>query len=65
MANLNEACTALAKAVEGTHVDVNFSDKNDVQIHWFGVTELTCSAAVAAKVIPMLKQLETFGMEDC
>lgn len=61
---LNEALTALCKATEGTEIAVNV-DADDVQIHWFGVTQITCSAAVAAKVIPALKQLEVFGMKDC
>jgi hypothetical protein len=61
---LNEALTLLCKAVEGTAIAVNV-DKDDVQIHWFGVTEITCSAATAARVILALKQLEQFGMKDC
>ena len=61
---LNEACTLLMKAVENTDIAINF-DRDEVQIHWFGVTQIDCSPAVAAKVIPMLKQLEMFGMKDC
>ncbi len=61
---LNEAMTLLCKAVEGTEIAVNV-DKDEVQIHWFGVTQINCTAAVAAKVIPALKQLEMYGMEDC
>jgi len=61
---LNEALTALCKAVEGTEIAFNV-DADDVQIHWFGVTQITCNATTAAKVIPMLKQLEQFGMKDC
>jgi hypothetical protein len=60
---LNEACTALLAAVEGTEIAVNF-DKDRIQIHWFGVAHIECTPAVAAKVIPMLRQLEQFGMED-
>lgn len=61
---LNEALTLLCKATENTEIAVNV-DKDRVQIHWFGVTQITCTAAVAAKVIPALRQLEVFGMEDC
>jgi len=61
---LNEALTVLCKATEGTEIAVNV-DGTNVQIHWFGVTQITCSAAVAAKVIPALEQLEVFGMKDC
>ena len=61
---LNEAITLLHKSVEGTGIDVNI-DAEKVQIHWFGVTNIECSPAVAAKVIQSLKQLEAFGMEDC
>ena len=61
---LNEALTLLCATVKGTEIAVNV-DKNEVQIHWFGVTQITCTAAVAAKVIPALAKLEMFGMEDC
>ena len=61
---LNEALTLLCKSVEGTEIAINV-DKDGVQIHWHGVTEITCTAAVAAKVIPALKQLEAYGMGDC
>jgi hypothetical protein len=61
---LNEALILLCKSVEGTEIAVNV-DKDGVQIHWHGVTEITCTSAVAAKVIPALKQLEAYGMGDC
>jgi len=61
---LNEACAALAKAVDGTHIAVTF-DEGHVEIYWHGVTKIDCSPVIAAKVIPMLRQLETFGMKDC
>ena len=61
---LNEALTLLYKAVEGTNIDVNV-DNEKIMIHWFGVTNIECSPAVAAKVVQSLKQLEAFGMEDC
>jgi hypothetical protein len=60
---LSEAIAALCKAVEGTEIAVNV-DKDAVEIYWHGVTKITCTAAVAAKVIPALKQLEAYGMED-
>ena len=61
---LNEACDLLLKAVENTEIVINF-DKDSVEIYWHGVTKINCSAAVADKVIPALKQLEKYGMEDC
>jgi hypothetical protein len=61
---LNEALTTLSKSVEGTDIAVNV-DKDEVEIYWFGVTKITCTAAIAAKVIHALKQLEAYGMEDC
>jgi hypothetical protein len=61
---LTEAMAIVAKAVEDTEIAINF-DKDGVEIHWYGVTQIDCTSAVAAKVVPSLRQLEAFGMKDC
>lgn len=63
---LPEAIKALSKAVEGTEIQVNFSEDLGTMIHWCGVIQLTCDNPVkAAEGIKLFKRLEALGAEDC
>lgn len=61
---LQEAITALLDATVDTGIDINISS-DGIVIHWNGVNRLECNATNAARVLPMLKNLEKFGMKDC
>ena len=61
---LQEAIAKLCDVVKNTEISVTADKDGDVSIYWHGVTRLDCTPAIAAKAIPMLKQLESFGMDD-
>lgn len=64
MTTLHEAIAKLCEAVKDTEIEVTADKDGAVSIYWHGVTRLDCTPAIAAKAIPMLKQLESFGMDD-
>jgi len=61
---LADAITVIYDYVNETGADVNI-ESGTIQIHWNGVNRVECGPTDAAKVLTLLKQLESLGMKDC